>query len=160
LIGDELEILNPVRLHRMEKDSTTMISRITRSLMKRRSALQEGDAGFTLIELLVVVLIIGLLAAIAIPIFVSQQNGAKDAAVKSDLGTAKTAEVSYGTQNNGTYTTDPTALATYGFTATAGTSATTIKLVGTTGFCIQETSAAANTFHMSDSSGVATGACP
>ena len=137
-----------------------MITRITRSLAKRHSALEEGDAGFTLIELLVVVLIIGLLAAIAIPIFVSQQNGAKDAAVKSDLGTAKTAEVSYGTQNNGTYTTTVANLSQYGFTASTGTTATTIKLVGASGFCIQETSAAANTFHMSDSSGVATGACP
>ena len=62
--------------------------------------LRQDERGFTLIELLVVVLIIGILAAIAIPVFVSQQNQAKDAAAKSDLGSAKLAEISYATANN------------------------------------------------------------
>ena len=61
--------------------------------------LRQDERGFTLIELLVVVLIIGILAAIAIPVFVSQQNQAKDAAAKSDLGSAKLAEISYATAN-------------------------------------------------------------
>ena len=52
-----------------------------------RKALDERDQGFTLIELLVVIIIIGILAAIAIPVFLNQRKKGVDASIKSDLRT-------------------------------------------------------------------------
>ena len=63
----------------------------------------EGEAGFTLIELLVVMLILGILAAIAIPAFFNQRNKATDAQAKSAARTAETAMETYATENQGSY---------------------------------------------------------
>ena len=71
----------------------------------------HGQEGFTLIELLVVILIIGILAAVAIPAFLGQKSKASDANVKSDINTAQNAEETYATSSAGNgYTASSTQL--------------------------------------------------
>jgi type IV pilus assembly protein PilA len=90
-------------------------------LARIQKSMKEKDEGFTLIELLVVIIIIGILAAIAIPVFLRQREKGWDAAVKSDLKNAATAQESFLTES-GTYSDDTaTDLADNGFKFSADT---------------------------------------
>jgi type IV pilus assembly protein PilA len=73
-------------------------------LLKLRQRMASEESGFTLVELLVVMLIIGLLAAIAIPAFFNQRDKAYDANAKEQARTAETAMETYATDNGGVYT--------------------------------------------------------
>ena len=82
---------------------------------------ERGDEGFTLIELLVVIIIIGILAAIAIPVFLNQRQKGWDAAVQSDLRNAATAQETWLTEGNpGAYASERGAVAVGGLQVLRG----------------------------------------
>src|SRR5215212_4873486 len=111
-------------------------------LARLRKSMEEKDQGFTLIELLVVIIIIGILAAIAIPVFLNQRKKGWDAQAKSDLKNMATAEETYLT-DTGSYIAladaSTGALADAGFKKSADTSnlvAMTSAAGASSGYCL------------------------
>jgi len=143
------------------KGRFTLSDRVRRQGAQRRSA----DGGFTLIELLVVMIIIGILAAIAIPIFLSQKQKSYDAQAKSDVHSAAIAEESYFADfltytPSATATTPPALLAAQGFKMSSKTVDVTVytyapgtttggstTLSQTGGYCVKVTSGSTKAFY-------------
>jgi type IV pilus assembly protein PilA len=81
-----------------------MLPRINQTLNNQRiHQYLSSQRGFTLIELLVVILIIGILAAIAIPAFLSQTSKANDSAAKTQVGTLQTTMQAYAIEHSGSF---------------------------------------------------------
>jgi|SRR3954447_13727918 type IV pilus assembly protein PilA len=100
-----------------------------------------SEKGFTLIELLVVMLILGILAAIAIPSFLNQRNKATDSQAKADARSMQTAMETCGTDNGGSYsncgitalrTIEPT-IPSANATATPGSNTWTVSVISDSG---------------------------
>ena len=118
----------------------------------------SGEQGFTLIELLVVVVIIGVLAAIAIPAYIGQQEKAKDTAAQAQLRTAATAQQLHYAEEDG-YADDVEALETHGFRQ--GDQAVTVVSGDADGYCMEAPGGATEKFRIAQDIGKPEpGGCP
>jgi type IV pilus assembly protein PilA len=132
-------------------------------LRKIRERIQSEESGFTLIELLVVILIIGILAAIAIPAFLGQREKAQDSEAKTAVRTAASAAKSFYTDNQTYAAMDVAALKKIEPSLGQGQGTTLVVTAnGTVGYTLTVTSkgnGGANKYTITEANGVATRTC-
>jgi type IV pilus assembly protein PilA len=130
-------------------------------LARIHKAMEEREEGFTLIELLVVIIIIGILAAIAIPVFLNQRKKGWDSQAKSDLRNMATAEETYLTDNDHyTATVGDLTATSVGFKQTSGVKvgitadpSTAGSTFGTKGYCLVALSKSGNGWYYDSEDG-------